>query len=117
MSNIIRCPKCNRSLINEEFLSHSCQVVIKDIKYKWFVKTETDNYGEVIIIETIDGTLYRISPVLPPKNKHPFSTPDDETEPFNEIPPRVEYQLTPKGQELTESIMDLLHWMIKWSSK
>ncbi len=81
MSNIIKCPKCNRSLINEEFLSHSCQVVIKDIKYKWFVKTETDNYGEVIIIETIDGTLYRISPVLPPKNKHPFSTPRDETEP------------------------------------
>ena len=36
---------------------------------------------------------------------------------FNEIPPRVEYQLTPKGQELTESILDLLHWMIKWSSK
>ena len=36
---------------------------------------------------------------------------------FNEIPPRVEYQLTTKGQELTESIIDLLHWMIKWSSK
>ncbi len=33
---------------------------------------------------------------------------------FNEIPPRVEYHLTPKGQELTESILDLLHWMIKW---
>jgi DNA-binding HxlR family transcriptional regulator len=36
---------------------------------------------------------------------------------FNEIPPRVEYRLTAKGQELTESIIDLLHWMIKWSSK
>ena len=36
---------------------------------------------------------------------------------FNEIPPRVEYRLTSKGQELTESIVDLLHWMIKWSSK
>ena len=36
---------------------------------------------------------------------------------FNEIPPRVEYRLTGKGQELTESIIDLLHWMIKWSSK
>lgn len=36
---------------------------------------------------------------------------------FNEIPPRVEYRLTTKGQELTESIIDLLHWMIKWSSK
>ena len=36
---------------------------------------------------------------------------------FNEIPPRVEYRLTTKGQELTESIFDLLQWMIKWSSK
>jgi DNA-binding HxlR family transcriptional regulator len=36
---------------------------------------------------------------------------------FNEISPRVEYHLTAKGQELTESILDLLHWMIKWSSK
>ena len=36
---------------------------------------------------------------------------------FSEIPPRVEYRLTTKGQELTESIIDLLHWMIKWSSK
>ena len=34
---------------------------------------------------------------------------------FNEIPPRVEYQLTAKGQELVESILNLLQWMIKWS--
>lgn len=36
---------------------------------------------------------------------------------FNEIPPRVEYRLTPKGQELTGSIINLLQWMRKWSSK
>jgi DNA-binding HxlR family transcriptional regulator len=36
---------------------------------------------------------------------------------FNEIPPRVEYRLTTKGQELAESIIDLLHWMRKWSNK
>jgi DNA-binding HxlR family transcriptional regulator len=36
---------------------------------------------------------------------------------YNEIPPRVEYRLTSKGQELAESIVDLLDWMIKWSSK
>jgi DNA-binding HxlR family transcriptional regulator len=34
---------------------------------------------------------------------------------YNEIPPRVEYRLTNKGQELTESIISLLHWMKKWS--
>jgi DNA-binding HxlR family transcriptional regulator len=34
---------------------------------------------------------------------------------YNEIPPRVEYRLTPKGQELVESVIDLLQWMRKWS--
>jgi DNA-binding HxlR family transcriptional regulator len=34
---------------------------------------------------------------------------------YNEIPPRVEYNLTDKGQELVESIIDLLQWMRKWS--
>jgi len=34
---------------------------------------------------------------------------------FNEIPPRVEYRLTPKGQDLVESIINLLQWMRKWS--
>lgn len=35
---------------------------------------------------------------------------------YNEIPPRVEYRLTGKGQELVESLIDLLQWMRKWSS-
>ncbi|MCI0558239.1 MAG: helix-turn-helix transcriptional regulator [Nitrososphaera sp.] len=34
---------------------------------------------------------------------------------FNEIPPRVEYRLTAKGQELVESVMNLFQWMRKWS--
>jgi DNA-binding HxlR family transcriptional regulator len=34
---------------------------------------------------------------------------------YNEIPPRVEYKMTEKGQELVESIMNLIQWMIKWS--
>ena len=36
---------------------------------------------------------------------------------YNEIPPRVEYRLTAKGQELVESIINLLQWMRKWSLK
>src|ERR687891_1832949 len=35
---------------------------------------------------------------------------------YNEIPPRVEYRLTSKGQELVESIINLLQWMRKWST-
>jgi len=38
-------------------------------------------------------------------------------ETFPEVPPRVEYKLTKKGQELIESITDLLNWMKKWSKK
>ena len=34
---------------------------------------------------------------------------------YNEIPPRVEYRLTSKGQELVESVINLLQWMRKWS--
>ena len=36
---------------------------------------------------------------------------------YNEIPPRVEYRLTAKGQELVESVISLLQWMRKWSLK
>jgi DNA-binding HxlR family transcriptional regulator len=39
-----------------------------------------------------------------------------ERKSYNETPPRVEYNLTDKGQELVESIIDLLQWMRKWSS-
>jgi DNA-binding HxlR family transcriptional regulator len=39
-----------------------------------------------------------------------------ERQSFNEIPPRVEYRLTAKGQELVESIINLLQWMRKWSA-
>ncbi|HWS19699.1 MAG TPA: helix-turn-helix domain-containing protein [Nitrososphaera sp.] len=35
---------------------------------------------------------------------------------YNEIPPRVEYRLTPKGQELVESMINLLQWMRRWST-
>lgn len=34
---------------------------------------------------------------------------------FNEIPPRVEYRLTGKGQELVGAILALTRWMKKWS--
>jgi DNA-binding HxlR family transcriptional regulator len=39
-----------------------------------------------------------------------------ERQRYNEIPPRVEYRLTTKGQELAESIVDLLRWMRKWAN-
>ena len=38
-----------------------------------------------------------------------------ERQAYNEIPPRVEYRLTSKGQEMVESVINLLQWMRKWS--
>jgi DNA-binding HxlR family transcriptional regulator len=38
-----------------------------------------------------------------------------ERKAFNEIPPRVEYRLTTKGQELVESVINLFQWLRKWS--
>ena len=40
-----------------------------------------------------------------------------ERQAYHEIPPRVEYRLTTKGQELVESIVSLLQWMRKWSKQ
>ena len=40
-----------------------------------------------------------------------------ERKTYAEVPPRVEYKLTKKGQELVESITDLLEWMRKWSQR
>ena len=39
-----------------------------------------------------------------------------ERQRYNEIPPRVEYRLTSKGQELVESVVSLLQWMRKWAN-
>lgn len=36
---------------------------------------------------------------------------------FNEIPPRVEYTLTEKGQELVKSFRDIGKWALKWENE
>jgi DNA-binding HxlR family transcriptional regulator len=38
-----------------------------------------------------------------------------ERQAYNEIPPRVEYKLTDKGEELVEPIIYLFGWMKKWA--
>jgi DNA-binding HxlR family transcriptional regulator len=34
---------------------------------------------------------------------------------YNEIPPRVEYSMTEKGQSLAMSVQPLIRWMIQWT--
>jgi DNA-binding HxlR family transcriptional regulator len=36
---------------------------------------------------------------------------------YNEIPPRVEYSMTDKGQALAEALIPLVNWMSKWTSE
>jgi DNA-binding HxlR family transcriptional regulator len=40
-----------------------------------------------------------------------------ERQRYNEIPPRVEYTLTAKGQELVQSVVGILQWMRKWGNR
>ena len=40
-----------------------------------------------------------------------------ERQAYNEIPPRVKYKLTHRGQELAESVIYLLNWMKKWAKE
>jgi DNA-binding HxlR family transcriptional regulator len=34
---------------------------------------------------------------------------------YNEIPPRVEYSMTKKGQSLAMTVTPLIRWMVQWS--
>lgn len=34
---------------------------------------------------------------------------------YNEIPPRVEYSMTEKGQSLAEAVEPLMRWMVQWT--
>jgi hypothetical protein len=83
LNNLIKCRTCNKWLIIEELDLHKCQGTFKvvDLKYKWFVKSELENFGDILLVEGQDGTLYRITPVTP-NFKHPNGTPRDSTEPI-----------------------------------
>ena len=68
--NILRCERCGLEIIDEEFHIHKCTKII-DYKIK-------DN-----VLWAFDGNIWIPRKLSPPKNKHPFSTPDGETEPKN----------------------------------
>lgn len=74
-NNIIKCNKCQAPLIYEESKEYEYFTkILVDIRYD----TGT---GEYYIFD--GNKWYRWFPnwMSPPKSKHPFSTPDDETEP------------------------------------
>ncbi len=80
--NLVECSTCGASLIAEELATHQCVVPYKvvDLRYNWWVNTTLPQYGEVLLIEGDDATLYRF---IQTKTKHPNKTPEDSTEPKN----------------------------------
>jgi hypothetical protein len=67
-SNLFQCNHCKFFIIAEELETHECKK-IKETKF------ESD------IIWINDGEKWYPLKLTSPKSKHPFSTPDDETEP------------------------------------
>jgi hypothetical protein len=65
MTNVVRCPRCNKTLIAEELPSHSCfgNKRIIDLNYRWWVQSDVTGIGEVLIMQTEDGTIFRIKPI------------------------------------------------------
>ncbi len=59
--------------------------------------------------------LIAICPPLAKRLKELNESGNLERQAYNEIPPKVEYRLTDKGQELVESVIYLLNWMKKWA--
>jgi hypothetical protein len=64
-----RCNLCGLTLIAEERGFHQCKEVV-DYKID----------GDILWLS--DGEKWYPRKLLAPKNRHPFKTPDDSTEPF-----------------------------------
>ncbi|WP_144730742.1 hypothetical protein [Candidatus Nitrosocosmicus arcticus] len=73
--NIVKCFICNGVFIEEEYTLHTCKglrITVFDLSGNRWGSYDNINFFPL-------PSLPKISP---PKTKHPFSTPDDETEPI-----------------------------------
>jgi len=64
MNNIIKCTRCKKTLIEEEFNGHVCTPNlrgIKDILVDYYYLGQKDNDGhEFVYAKGLDGILYRL---------------------------------------------------------
>lgn len=65
MTNIIRCQRCEKNFILEEFSGHDCHPYFKDVQSilidYYFVAPKIDKNGDkVIIVKGLNGILYRL---------------------------------------------------------
>ena len=73
MSNIVKCERCQKSLINEEYQSHVCTPNLRgimDIEVDYYYEHKTKNGDKVIMAKGLDGFLYRLKKRLSTESKH-----------------------------------------------
>ncbi len=73
MSNVVKCERCQKSLIDEEYSSHVCTPNlrgIKEIEVDYYYEHTSKNGDKVIMAKGLDGFLYRLKKRLSTESKH-----------------------------------------------
>jgi len=85
---------------------------------KWMlvVLTELHFHGTQRFNELLDNMRHVSPKVLSKRLKELEERGLVSKKRFKEIPPRVEYSLTPKGTELVKSFKDIGKWALKWEN-
>jgi hypothetical protein len=66
--NVIRCPNCDKELIDEEYQGHTCEKVqraienVKTLYYSSFIPLKINGNDVAILISEDGKTLYNIKP-------------------------------------------------------
>jgi hypothetical protein len=63
VSDIVKCIRCNRILIDEEFSIHICTPATKDYKeimIDFYIITKDPQGRETILAKGLDGTMYTL---------------------------------------------------------
>jgi hypothetical protein len=95
--DIIKCNRCKKTIISEEYSSHLCSPIpngkIVNVDIDYFIISESQNGETLLVVKDLEGTTYRLtvkekkeilddfSYLSPPKYQHPDKTPKDSTEP------------------------------------
>jgi len=89
--------------------------VIETIGKKWslLIVNEIGNHGKLRYNYLLDELKGMSSSTLALMLKELEKEKIIQRQAFNEIPPRVEYSLSKRGQELREAIIPLLKWATK----
>ena len=86
-------------------------------KWMLLVLAELHFHGTQRFNELLDN-MKQVSPkILSKRLKELEARELVERRKYNEIPPRVEYTLTAKGEDLVKSFKDIGSWAIKWESE